>query len=162
MTISKHVKPLESYAPELLDLLLRGAQSPVEVKLSYKECVNTRLRLAQLRVTMRKLDHPMTKLAERAQVKIIIPADTPSGIRLDHRRNKYPRDKNDICILQVSPVDHKIAGLLRAQGIDGGLTGDALGDAAPPRPRPLEDEDGASFIERLYGEVSDPKPRGAK
>lgn len=64
--------PIESYDPRLLEAWRRAPLEPVRIPVrSRAQAVTLRHRLYRLRAELRRMDHPLIHLADRAKISII-------------------------------------------------------------------------------------------
>ena len=111
----KAPRPVESFGPEILAALLRGATEMVQLPISYKLSIRLRLRIHQLREAMRKAAHPQYHLVARVRVTIQWPPDTKT---VKQGRHNIPEDRNTKCLVTLQPNDAEFADLHREAGVD--------------------------------------------
>lgn len=64
--------PIENYDPRLLEAWRLAPKEPVRIPVGTKaQAITLRHRLYRLRAELRRLDHPLSKSAERAKVSIV-------------------------------------------------------------------------------------------
>lgn len=131
---TKAPRPVESFGPEILAALLRGATEPLTLDMSYKMGIRFRLRIHQLREAMRRQAHEKYELVARVRVSI----EWPDGTALE-KQGRYwvPRDRNTKCRITLKPNDAEFAAALSAAGIDplSGVTSSDLPTEPAERPR---------------------------
>lgn len=113
--IKSKPRPVESFGPEILAALLRGATEPLVLPMPYKLGVRFRLRVHQLREAMRCTNHEKYKLCARVRVTIEWPLGTPTE---KSGRHIIPSDRNTMCVVTLKPNDTEFADLLLSAGID--------------------------------------------
>lgn len=120
-TKAKTPRPVESFGPEILAALIKGATEPVRMTLSYKVGTRLRMRIHQLREAMRKSGHEKYNLVARVVVTVRWPSDTPTE---KQGRYNVPIDRNTKCEVKLQANDLEFADELRAAGVDIGLGAD--------------------------------------
>lgn len=108
-------RPVESFGPEILSALLKGATTPTELEMSYKMGVRFRLRIHQLREAMRRANHEKYPLVARVRVTIEWPDGTPTE---KSGRWIVPVDRSTKCKVTLKPNDAEFASFLTAAGIE--------------------------------------------
>lgn len=146
---AKAPRPVESFGPEILSALMRGATEGLEFRTSYATAIRFRLRVHQLRESMRRSGHEKYELVCRVRVSIKWPNETPVT-KLG--RHNVPDDRSVECIVTLSPNDSEFSELLQAAGVDplAGLDRSHLEDeikTVQPSSRPLQD------LEELLREI---------
>lgn len=114
----KTPRPVESFGPELLAALLKGATEGLEFTTSYATAVRFRLRTHQLRESMRKSGHEQYNLIARVRVSVRWPDETPVS-KLG--RHNVPNDRNTQVIVSLSPNDSEFGDMLRGAGVEMGM-----------------------------------------
>lgn len=109
--------PIESFGSELLNTLIKGAQSEVRVDCNYATAARLRLRLHQLRSRMRELDHQLYPIVAKAKVSITWDEKAVST-RVGERGLRYPKDRDSRVTLIIAPHDDDFAKLLTKAGVD--------------------------------------------
>lgn len=118
----KSKTPIESFGPELMALLLKGALGEVRVKMTYKRAVLLRRRIYQLRHAMREANDPNYTLAARAKLSILwgekaglAPSQSPDI----HNSKNVPRPADTSCdaIFVVAPHDSEFTKALQDAGV---------------------------------------------
>lgn len=106
-------RPVSSFGPELLELLVRGAQKEISIPCpSMKFMKNLQMRIHLLRGAMQRAKHPQYDLATRAR----------TSCRWDFKRfpstkhRQFPSDAEE-CVLVISPNDSQFTDVLKAAGI---------------------------------------------
>lgn len=112
---SKTPRPVESFGPEILAALLKGATDGISVSMPYRTAVRFRLRIHQLREAMRKSAHEKYELCSRVRVSVKWPEET-EVTRLG--RHFVPSDRSTPCLVLLQPNDTEFAEALRGAGID--------------------------------------------
>lgn len=132
----KPPRPVESFGPEILAALLKGATEPLVLTMSYKMGVRFRLRIHQLRESMRRNGHDKYNLCARVRVTI----EWPKGIPTEKQgRHIIPLDRDQLCKVTLKPNDTEFADFLSAAGVDP-LSGVSHEDL-PEGERPISDLD---------------------
>lgn len=107
--------PVESFGPELLATLIKGAIETVEVPLPYRKAVRLRQRLYQLRSAMVAEKHPKADDVKRVHIKI---AWGPEVLLVENaRRVQRPKDNNSPCVVIVAPKDSEFFEALSRAGV---------------------------------------------
>ena len=144
----KTARPVESFGPELFELLKRAATTRIDFQLSYRRATRLRQRLYQLREAMRLASHEQYNLVSRVRITVDWPDDTPV---VKAGRNNVPRDKNVLCEVILRPNDSEFSDLLDLAGITLHLPPTQDSAAAP-----AEFESG---IESLLDDLDNPPPK---
>lgn len=113
----KKPRPIESFGPEILAALLKGATDPIEFTVSYKTAVRFRLRVHQLREAMRRSGHPKYELASRVRVSIVWPEGTET---VKQGRHFIPLNRDTKCRVLLRPNDSEFAAALKGIGCSSG------------------------------------------
>lgn len=116
--MSKHErapKPIESFGPELFQALLEGSKKKLVLKMPYTKAVRFRLRINQLRETMRRLQHEKYTAVSQARITVKWPEGTP--VRKYPGGNLWPVDKNVECEVIIQPNDNEFRDVLAAAGV---------------------------------------------
>lgn len=116
----KRIYPIESFGPDLLAALLKGAKERVEVTLpSWKSGARMQLRLQQLRFTMQRLNDELWPIVARTKISLLWGLragfeDTPAK----HARGT-PRPINPLvpCKIILEPRDSEFIGALHRAGV---------------------------------------------
>lgn len=113
MTLPKTRYPIESFGPELRELLLKGSIQRIELK-GIKRRVGHRLqqRLNMLRSRMLALNHPDHKIVARARVSLIW------GKRLDPDSTYGGKDMDQPAMLVVAPHDSDFTDIIKKAGVE--------------------------------------------
>lgn len=117
MTKPKTPRPVESFGPELFATLIKAATSRVELKMPYRNATRFRMRIHQLRESMRKSGHEHYELCSRVRVTI----RWPTGAETEKigGRHQVPVNRSIVCQVVLQPNDAEFASVLREQaGID--------------------------------------------
>lgn len=114
--MTRSVKPVESFGPELLSALLSGAKEKIEVPLPWKAAVRFRQRIQQLRHSMRATSHSQYPLASQARVSISW--DDKVVTKKSSRGVKWPGDPLTPCIVTIAPADSEFTDVLKAAGVE--------------------------------------------
>lgn len=112
--------PIESFGPELMAALLAGSTKEFRFQLPYRNAVQFRRRIHQLRVRMREEKHPQSKLVERARVSILWGKEAgfeePSTRRTSNS-NPVPADLNTPALVLIKPYDSEFSEALKRAGV---------------------------------------------
>lgn len=111
----KAPRPVESFGPELLAALLKGATTGVTVPMTWRQAIRFRQRVHQMRESMRKTSHPKYELCTRVRIGIELPTGC---VTVKSGRHLVPTDKGVEVKLVLSPNDSEFGPLLAAVGID--------------------------------------------
>ena len=112
--------PIESFAPEMLAVLLRGAREEVRLKTTYRAASHFRQRLNSLRSRMRETKHELYSIVARAEIKILWGADAglpDIEVSTSKRNVRYPTDSNSPAVLLLRPYDAELSTELQRLGI---------------------------------------------
>ncbi len=137
-------RPIESYGPELMAALLKGAVSTFTMEMSFQRAVRFRQRIYQLRFAMEAQGHPKYNLVSRVRTTIRWPEGTelvPCGHYFS------PKDRTVTCQITISPNDSEFADDLRRAGVT--VEGEPLAEDVPIAP-----EEGRDLIDALFRERS--------
>lgn len=99
---------VSSYAPELLDLWRKAATQTVTIRFKLEErgdATHFRQRLYRLRSALKRENHALSKLAERATIRLLPEVDDGTVIKG--------------WLLIVQPTDDKYMKKLREAGLEG-------------------------------------------
>lgn len=137
------VSKLTSYAPEYMELFRRGAQSPIEVKLSTENAAtHMRSRMYKFRRIMRDEQHPMTAIANSVQIAI-------------HDETYVHAGEDKVrWVLTCKPADYKFLTAIADAGIDIADAPDLTPTPELP-PQPTESDPMEDFIKPPIQEKSD-------
>ena len=120
---TKTPRLVESFGPELLAAILKGATAPFTLEMSYKFGVRFRQRIHQLREAMRVAKHEKYSLVARTRVSI----EWPDGCQvIKTGRHVVPVDRNVKCKVTIQPNDTEFGDILIAAGIELGGDMDTL------------------------------------
>lgn len=111
----KTPRPVESFGPEILSALMKGATDGLTLEMPFKLAVRFRLRIHQMRESMRRSGHEKYNLVARVRVQIAWPEDTPVS---KQGRHSVPVDRNVKCKVTLRPNDTEFADLLQKAGVD--------------------------------------------
>jgi hypothetical protein len=106
-------RPVISFAPELLTLLLAGARETQTLTLPYNDAANLRQRIYQLRKSMERESHAQAEIVQKAVVRIILPEDMPT--KPNHKGERIPalsHRTHDVTV-QVAPKDDRLSAAIR-------------------------------------------------
>lgn len=110
----KAPRPVESFGPELLAALLKGATEEVRVPMNWRQAIRFRQRVHQMREAMRRTSHPKYELCTKVRIGIELPPGTPT---VKSGRHKVPSDPGIKVTLVLSPNDSEFGPLLAAAGV---------------------------------------------
>ena len=139
--------PLESFGPNIMAALLKGAVEGFEVWASYKDAIRFRQRIHRLRSAMREAKHSEYPIVARVKVTI----RWPEGTKLEKSgRYLVPTDRNTRVLLALRPNDSEFDDMLKNIGLD--TTGEI---ESATQPEKLSSKD----LDQLLDELM---PRGEK
>lgn len=151
---SKSRYPLESFGPEIMAALLRGATQTVRIPTTYRLGVQFRRRVHQLRGRMKEEGHPEYALAARTKVQLLFgpeaglePVPTRRGPGTRHIL--HPEDPSVPAVLVLSPHDSEFTSLLSKAGISADLSEEK---PLVPEPRLHEADPLAAFEPKESGQ----------
>lgn len=124
--------PIESFGPELMATLLKGARERTEVPMPYRKGVALRRRLNSLRARMREENHPAYSLAMRAMIQLHWGKDAGLDPVPEHTNSQGVRFPDDIDVpakLIISPRDSEFTTDLQRAGIQADLKEDPLSES---------------------------------
>jgi len=140
--------PIESYAPELLELYRRGAQEEIAIRLpSYTAANNLRARMHNLRGEMRKVNFHLLTIAERVQC-VLRPCDPT-----------IPKGEGEWFFI-ARPADRDFLDALRAAGIDAAAGAELVHD--PNAPTSDEDRTARAASESQQSAIANFMKEGVK
>lgn len=163
----KPPRPVESFGPEILAALLRGAKGHVEMEVTYRQAIRFRQRVHSLRNAMRLAAHPKYELCSKTCIGIEIPAGTEvvrSG------RHFVPVDRGAKVKLILSPNDSEFAEMLAQAGIKPLAQVEAetkpvpeVTKYVPPGERAAERKAARQMttLEAMFDEIGDPEAEGS-
>lgn len=136
--MTKRTPSIESFGPELMAALLKGARERYTITLPYRSAIKFRQRIYLLRQAMREANHEMYSAVSRTRITITWPEATPT------QRNKWgfawPLDRATLCIVTVEPQDSEFASALAQAGVETKeLESDPLATVSPEVPPGLSD-----------------------
>ncbi len=137
-------RPIESYGPELMAALLKGAVDTFTMEMPFQRAVRFRQRIYQLRFAMESQGHPKYNLVSRVRTTIRWPEGTelvPCGHYFS------PKDRTVTCQITISPNDSEFADDLRKAGVTVGPPEDEVEDEVPIAPDERRD-----LLDSLFGE----------
>lgn len=112
---AKAPRPIESFGPEILAALLRGANEGLEFSAPYSTAVRFRLRIHQLREAMRKSGHEKYSLVARVRVSVKWSDDEPIEKQGQHN---VPTNRAAKVLVSLRPNDEEFGSLLKSAGVD--------------------------------------------
>lgn len=135
MAKSRTQYPLESFGPEIMAALLKGAREEVRIKTTYRQGIIFRRRVHQLRARLRDLGHAQYPLAARAMVRLLWGKE--AGLpevenRISSRNVKFPVNPDCDAFLILSPRDSEFSEVLQKSGITASLSEDPLANSTQP------------------------------
>lgn len=141
----KAPRPVESFGPELLTALLKGATQEVSVPMTWKQAIRFRQRVHSMREAMRRTSHPKYELCSRVAITIELPLGTPTEVSGRHR---IPTDRNIGVRVILSPNDSQFGPLLAAAGIRTPEEIAATTESVVPQAEPTLDT-----LEAMFGDI---------
>lgn len=111
---AKAPRPIESFGPEILAALLRGANEGLEFETSYATAVRFRLRIHQLREAMRKGGHEKYSLVARVRVSVKWRDDEPVEKQGQHN---VPINRDAKVLVSLRPNDEEFGSMLKSAGV---------------------------------------------
>lgn len=139
----KAPRPVESFGPELLAALLKGATEEVHVPMTWRQAIRFRQRVHQMREAMRRTSHPKYELCTKVRISIDFPPDTPTT---KSGRHLVPVDRGIPVKLVLSPNDSEFGPLLLAAGI-------RPLDEVEAATEPLGPEPTLDTLEAMFGDI---------
>ena len=112
--------PIESFGPELLQLLIKGGSEVVWIgPLPWYRCFALQARLNTLRSKMRKSQHPAYPVAARAKVSILWGKRAGLGDEPELKTSRIakPLDREWPCKIRVQPQDFDFRADIEAAGV---------------------------------------------
>lgn len=143
--------PLESFSPDLLAALLKGALEEVRLPMPYHKAVLFRRRLYTLRKTMNNMKHEKYPMVAKCEVRILwgqkVGLEAPKQPDLYNIRGvPRPADTNTPCIVILRPHDSEFTEILNKAGIKSDLEDDPLkGISEKKEHNPIADNFLSSF-----------------
>ena len=113
--------PIESFGPEALAALVKGAREEVRLQTTYRAAVHFRQRLNTLRTRMREENHELYPIVARTRIDIRWgrDADLPDVAENRSKRGvRTPVDPNTEVLLILAPHDAGLAEALKKAGIE--------------------------------------------
>lgn len=107
--------PVESFGPELMAALLKGAQERFEIKTTWRRAITFRRRVYQLRERMREEKHPLYPNAALCRIQITWDQNTP--VKRSGKNVPYPASTDAPVTLVLSPYDSEFKEELTKAGI---------------------------------------------
>lgn len=112
--------PIDSFGPEILATLLKGAREEIRIPTTYRRGVALRQRLYQLRTAMQKQNHELRSVV--ARVKVILEWGKRAGLPeveevFNSKKVARPRDSEVPAILIVRPHDSEFTKALTDAGV---------------------------------------------
>ena len=123
--MSRSKPPVDSFGPELMEALLKGALNSYWVELPYSVAVKLRQRLYQLRLAMMEHRHEKYTLVSRVQVSIEIKS---TGQRIGGRVQALGEEP---CLVEIGPSDTRFVEALKLAGVEPRGLDDPIPDPEP-------------------------------
>lgn len=108
---------VESFGPEMMAVLLRGATDGIKIELPYHRAIRFRQRLYQLRHAMAVEGHPKYGLVSRVRAAITWDETSIQTVR-NSKQVPRPTDRRATVTVEVMPLDHEFTQALRDAGLD--------------------------------------------
>lgn len=132
---------VESFGPEMMAVLLKGANDGLKVSMPYHKAIRFRQRLYQLRHAMQVESHPQYHIVARVRATITWDEGVIQTLR-NMKQVPRPIDRKAPVTVEVTPLDSEFTSMLKDAGLD--LTKTVSGMTVP-------DTDIEDFLDDITG-----------
>ena len=139
-------RPVESFGPELLAALLKGATEEFFVPMTWRQAIRFRQRVHSMRTVMRETGHPKFALCSKVSIGIELPPGTQT---VKSGRHSVPIDKGVQVQLRLYPNDSEFGPLRAAAGVQT----EAEIEAATKTVLPNSNTPGLDPLDSMFGEL---------